>query len=541
MAIQSSPFSGILHTNAVPSDAHCKRIHDLLQGPHREISDLDEEIDRTHSLLEELIRKRETLADFISAHLAVVSPARRLPEDIVRNIFMECIPLERNPLIIQQDPPILLCQICSAWRNLALSTPRLWTAVHVVIPNQPKVQVLTEMLSLWLGRSGVLPLSISVVFSRTWGGDTDAPLPLLTRLMEFARRWKHIVFTFPHHKNFAVLETLSSDDVPVLESITVQGIERRVRWAAPDNGDYPPDSFKFLSFLDNPTLRRVSISYHRELRRFPLPWGRLSSLSFENGSFSCNEAVALLRDCPALETCRLVLGYPFEPAVFSESPISLPHLQDLWVCAQTHDHLDIVSFFKALNLPNLHTLEYSHFCSTIGDLFPFFPLFPSTGSLQRFSLIMMELPDGAQVSECLSAMPLLREWKLEIQSRPHRRFQQKPHEYVVTHLTPSLHEPDSTPCPLLESLSLRGLNDTVSDQALMNLVQERTAPGLRGITQLSHVACVIERAMQIDILPLLEDRISAGLAISIDYLPPYIPKYSAAEGTDQEPSPFIHW
>lgn len=41
-----SPFNDILHTNAVPSDAECEKIRNLLEGPRNELSDVTEEINR---------------------------------------------------------------------------------------------------------------------------------------------------------------------------------------------------------------------------------------------------------------------------------------------------------------------------------------------------------------------------------------------------------------------------------------------------------------------------------------------------------------
>ncbi|KAJ7170287.1 hypothetical protein C8R43DRAFT_864563, partial [Mycena crocata] len=102
------------------------------------------------------------LQAWIDAHLAFISQARRLPDDIIHSIFVACLPYTRNPVITPHEAPLLLCQVCSAWRTLALSTPLIWAAVHIVVPAQPKVQVLANTLTMWLGRSGACPLSISV-------------------------------------------------------------------------------------------------------------------------------------------------------------------------------------------------------------------------------------------------------------------------------------------------------------------------------------------------------------------------------------------
>ncbi|KIL67105.1 hypothetical protein M378DRAFT_74354, partial [Amanita muscaria Koide BX008] len=53
---------------------------------------------------------------------------QRLCPDILAEIFAFCLP-EVTAWIIQissRDAPLLLCSVCSSWRSLALSTPRLW-------------------------------------------------------------------------------------------------------------------------------------------------------------------------------------------------------------------------------------------------------------------------------------------------------------------------------------------------------------------------------------------------------------------------------
>ncbi|KAJ7509109.1 hypothetical protein B0H11DRAFT_1703386 [Mycena galericulata] len=130
-----SPFKGILHTNAVPTDPECEAIRNFLKNPRRKLAELTEEITRLQSLVDEAVRQRDELNHFIDAHLALVSPARRLPDDIVRAIFMASLPSTRNCALSGDEPPLLLCQISSSWRSIALATPRLWASIHIVVPD----------------------------------------------------------------------------------------------------------------------------------------------------------------------------------------------------------------------------------------------------------------------------------------------------------------------------------------------------------------------------------------------------------------------
>ncbi|KAJ7486631.1 hypothetical protein FB451DRAFT_1227677 [Mycena latifolia] len=525
-----SPFQNILHTNAVPSDADCQRIRDFLTEPRRELADLSDEISRMQKLMDELIQKRAALDDFINAHLAMVSPARRVPDDIIRAIFVACLPSLRNPVITSDEPPLLLCQICSPWRCLALSTPRLWAAMHVVLPTQSKLQILAEIVTDWLDRSGVLPLSVSVVLSRTWTREDDA-LPLLTGLMSVSRRWQHMQFYLWSHRALRAFKNLRPDDVPMLQSLTMHGSDQRSSWGMPnlDEDPDPMESYEFLSFLNTPNLRNVSIPGGRDMHTLPLSWAHLRSLAIDRtqGSISYNAACAILRQCPALETCELGLRF-IDPAADNATTISLPRLRHLSIIGDPRGHPAAGALFRLLFLPNLRSLEYSQW-SSIGDSFPFSSLLAGTSSLERFSLHLMDVPNNAPLTACLEAMPLLQYFRLTVDSLPGDGIS---HEFVAQ-LTPNLTGSDPILCPLLTSLDLSILNENVTDEALLRLVQARAQSEPRGVTPLSCLNCTLARDKQVDLLPLLKKEISMGLVASFEYRPLFRHSYSPTEGTDR--------
>ncbi|KAJ6605958.1 hypothetical protein B0H10DRAFT_1819972 [Mycena sp. CBHHK59/15] len=144
-----SPFKDILHTNAVPLDANCQRIGALLVGPRKEAEELTQEIRCTQAMLDDLTQKRDRLTNFIDAHLALVSPARRLPDDVVQDIFEAAVP-PMNAVMCGTESLLLLCQICRSWRHLALSTPRLWASLHVVAPLSYEMEKVNNAMSIWI-------------------------------------------------------------------------------------------------------------------------------------------------------------------------------------------------------------------------------------------------------------------------------------------------------------------------------------------------------------------------------------------------------
>ncbi|KAJ6561963.1 hypothetical protein B0H19DRAFT_916080, partial [Mycena capillaripes] len=119
-----------LHRNVAPTQQECAHItgHILVQ-PRRELSLLDEEIDRMQRGLDQLKTRREILATDINAHLALLSPVHRLPDDIIREIFVSSLPHTHNAIMASREAPLLLCHVSSGWRNIALSMPRLWSSL----------------------------------------------------------------------------------------------------------------------------------------------------------------------------------------------------------------------------------------------------------------------------------------------------------------------------------------------------------------------------------------------------------------------------
>ncbi|KAJ6460840.1 hypothetical protein C8R47DRAFT_937709, partial [Mycena vitilis] len=140
----NSPFHDILHTNAVPSYEECDTIRKLLEAPQNELALITEEISRLQFLIDEAVDKRRQLQQFVDAHLALVSPVRRLPDDVIRRIFVATLPTTRNPPMSSDEEPLLLCRVCKSWRAVALATPRLWAALHIVVPRPSRLARLME-------------------------------------------------------------------------------------------------------------------------------------------------------------------------------------------------------------------------------------------------------------------------------------------------------------------------------------------------------------------------------------------------------------
>ncbi|KAJ6594848.1 hypothetical protein B0H19DRAFT_916459, partial [Mycena capillaripes] len=98
--------------------------------------------------------------NYLETHNTLIRPARRIPHDIVEAIFVACLPTDRHPVMAASEAPL---HICSAWRALAISTPRLWVSLRIVVDVVLHNQYGTTLASEWLERSGTFSLSLEVL------------------------------------------------------------------------------------------------------------------------------------------------------------------------------------------------------------------------------------------------------------------------------------------------------------------------------------------------------------------------------------------
>ncbi|KAJ7153690.1 hypothetical protein C8R46DRAFT_961500 [Mycena filopes] len=529
-----SPFKDLLFTNAVPSDADCQRIRALLVGPQKEVAQIGDEIHRLETLLNELVVKRDRLNGFIDAHLALISPVRRLPEDVVAEIFAASLPSDRNAVMSETESPLLLCRVSQAWRALALSTPRLWASLHIPVPAGDMPQ-LTERVSSWLLRSGSLPLSLSAISAPHLyvGGEPLDTTQVVETLKHFSTRWQHLNLSLDSHDSFKPLADLTPRDVPILQSLVLKyGV-----WSGHPTG-LPPDWRSNFGFTGAATIRSLAIRGMTIPSDLPARWDQLQHLSLgaysrhfdPSSTITVGTALAILRQCPELVTCSLVvLDSP--PGHTPDPPFChMEKLKQLRVTNSQH-------VFPTLIAPNLQALEYRDLAPPqFSEHLEFMSVLNGT-TLTRLALgvTLTQL----MLAQILPLVPLLEElWVY--QSCMYSSWlggdanEGSTVETDLVHLlTPlaqsqSLEASESGLCPHLARITLLQFNQ-LSDQTLLDFICARNHIGYTHSGKLSRVRVHFVRAMQVDIVPALQDLISGGLQLSVTYAPPPKMTYSPSE------------
>ncbi|KAJ7701189.1 hypothetical protein B0H17DRAFT_976702 [Mycena rosella] len=513
-----SPFKDLLYTNAVPSDAERNDIRGLLEGPLKQVAELTKELSRLQAFIDAASKERNELQESIDAHLALVSPARQLPDDIVRAIFVACLPSTRNPAMSGAEAPLLLCQICRSWRSIALTTPRLWASIHIVVPTQSKLEAVTATVAAWLARAGTVPLHISMVFSQTAHAFTGYDISsLLSVLVAASLRWNDIRLALPQYGAGSALFSLSSKDVPVLQTLALAGVPSTIDTTL----RAPPNP---LSFLATKSLRSIVIPSWNYFLQSSVSWEYLNHLTIKNKSDATyNSILSILRKCPRLETCEIPVHGKLGD-ILPQEHFTLPRLSHLSI---RYSHIPSDShYFTHMTLPALRSL-HCHIPTLPPDV-ALTSVVPSPTLLERFRVEMRNIKSSTLLA-ALSHMPSLRE--LQILGEPVDEICRTQDPEFLVHLTPSPDAPGAVLCPRLECIELMGFGK-VSDETLLKFIQARTGSHFHDVSRLSRVNLLINREMQLDIRQHLQDAVARGLQMYVQYPAPSRSEYSPFEGTE---------
>ncbi|KAK0479842.1 hypothetical protein EDD18DRAFT_1012523, partial [Armillaria luteobubalina] len=114
-----------LQTNAPPTTIERDRLEATLSETPGRIAELDSLILSTTSLLRYLNKDHNQAVKNQANAKKILSPCRRLPTEVLTEIFIRCLPLY-DPGGSPLDPrafPWTLSHVCRKWREVAVGTP----------------------------------------------------------------------------------------------------------------------------------------------------------------------------------------------------------------------------------------------------------------------------------------------------------------------------------------------------------------------------------------------------------------------------------
>jgi hypothetical protein len=311
--------------------------------------------------IKQLKAKYDTIG---TARNAIHDPfIHKLPPEIASHILRLSLPTLKNR---KNDPkgahgqwkfilkewavPLKLGSVCRKWRELAWATPDLWTTLYIRI--KPSMTLSTAeslpgLLREWLGRSGVLPLTIYffpdddcseftsedeyVEEFDDWTDTLDVTAGFVIDLLNLhSGRWRNLHL----RASPTMLERFSCPTEPK------QLVDLELRVANTMVGDTSsPPKFMMESELSPTHLKFV----HFPSTSINIRWDNITHATLSG--VTTNEVLDFLRQAPALEYYRALT---FDSPMIVQTPVLHPQLRSLHLTTYTLKNL-----LDAINLPSL--------------------------------------------------------------------------------------------------------------------------------------------------------------------------------------------
>lgn len=318
------PSPALLRTNDPPTEQDISRIRDAIARVENKLKKK-----RTRT-------SQQSYTKFLEAHKAILSPYRRLPTELIVEIFLY---YHESPV----DPkynvvPWILAHICHRWRIIALNTPALWRnlpPMRLVAVERPQLKWHIARLSTLLARSGNSPITFCLTKMETATLDDE----IVTMLSEHSERWESICLT--------ICEKVCEHFSRIKGRVSAL---RSLRLLLTRTGSLSFDMFEVA-----PKLRQVSLGSLTWPGIVKLPWNQITDFT-EDASRTDHITTVFHSSAEALQRLNFITDQSW--ALFDGTavirPTTLPNLTCL--ALQTPFETGLKSLLDALTVPALQEL-----------------------------------------------------------------------------------------------------------------------------------------------------------------------------------------
>ncbi|KAJ7131404.1 hypothetical protein C8R44DRAFT_57218 [Mycena epipterygia] len=255
LPIASSRLAYLLESNIPPLELEIPAIRQIIIENQTRMDTLNAEIDVLRIAMDRLIEERDERQECVRKHTAVVSPVRRMPPELMCEIFALTPCTRRIGHDTVYCPPWCLGHICRSWRDWAHADPSLWWTIEISNNHYSTHESFDlhdthppSMIETQLRLSGNVPLT--VIFDGHDCGIEDRQLWEL--LLPQCARWSTV--RLECGRNFSALFDLLDGvrgRVPLL---------KRLELFTYDLHDNP--FYQLTAFSIAPNLREVMLTNH---------------------------------------------------------------------------------------------------------------------------------------------------------------------------------------------------------------------------------------------------------------------------------------
>ncbi|KAG5638552.1 hypothetical protein H0H81_011898 [Sphagnurus paluster] len=279
-----------------------------------------------------------------------------VPKEIMQEIFIHCLTNDRSAN--RRIAPLLLCQVCSAWRRLALSSPKLWDTLSLGRSTyledwevEAAMRTLANAKTLWFKASRERPFSYSLILhpKATAHSPGSHILPLHSQIRTLDLELKD---------DFQLVDyaDMQRGNMPLLESLRISismGLFVTPLALGPVK-KYP--SFKAAARLRKLALSIPTLRFKSAITSFP--WSQLTHLAIGK-TLTLNCWHTIVRECLQLrefigEFSLLPDNFIFPPE-YNNRPMILTHLRNLTLLFSHYGPLQPI--LEGLEFPALTALH----------------------------------------------------------------------------------------------------------------------------------------------------------------------------------------
>ncbi|KAF7356326.1 F-box domain-containing protein [Mycena venus] len=344
----------LFNSNEPPDGSELPFIHSVVSKTDGPLALLDDEISNLREKLQELEAARASLLSYRTRNSAILSPLRRMPPEVLREIFSWTLPspmgTPSSGRFDMAQSPWVLARISSRWAAIALSTPSLWSRIVIDYPNaKVSSHYSLALVEAQLRRSQKLKIH----FYGNRRADSPPQIQMFQLLSQHSARWEELSIGLTP-ETWPLLNALR-DRLPSLARLWIQ-------WGCPEDqiGVQSIDCFDTASSLVD-----VGIFNEHRFVSTLLPANQLTRYELD---CPWEQHKAILKQSQNLLEARIEVGFDEGPWSDADETIGLLQLRRLYVSAPW-----VLQYLWA---PALEGLAFAESQNRSSDILPPCRLFP---------------------------------------------------------------------------------------------------------------------------------------------------------------------
>ncbi|KAK0435531.1 hypothetical protein EV421DRAFT_1229876 [Armillaria borealis] len=348
--LPSSRFEELSSCNDPLVDSERAALEAVVREGRASLSSLSQHIVAVRETLRILLKDQARTVKHIREVKRLLSPVRRLPADVLIEIFTACLPEDPDlpddtDSLDAQLAPWVLSQVCASWRQTALASTGLWANIRLRMDLYTNHMESVFRLGTVLDRAGERLLRVYIQ-----GRKDFSDHPVFVLILSTSARWKSLDVAAPLH-SFHSFNSISHH-FPLLETL-------RIKVSSFHRSDIQPEFTCVVhGFRQAPRLRDLSVTQKLVSdmpffpRLFALPLETISELHIES---TASDVVSFLRSDTAKHLVSLIITSVDSKRHGLPQQIEIPVIRH--DCLQRLCLVNSAAGLSRLQLPALRSLE----------------------------------------------------------------------------------------------------------------------------------------------------------------------------------------